>query len=732
MNASAAAESVALTCEVIVPDPAASPQATVSRWSDCGLSAPPALVVVPESEKDIVDAISYARAKGLCLLAAGGGNGTFAPVGAQTLYLDLKRFNTVSLDAAASSVTVGGGARTGQVLKACTDAGFYTSWPHSDTVGYTGFVLGGGNGIAVGLHGMAIDSVLSFRVVTATGQTVDISATSEGDELELFHALCGTGHGLGVVVSVTLRVYPISELGLTDGSIWNRRLVFTTASLDVAAATFSRLQNPAPTLSPVLLFVRGGGPAAAPMIMLSASYMGPADDGLTAAAPLFDEAVMAQAVKADTGATPFAHMNQGFAKFDRQGGYKEIASTRLRAISPAAVVAVFQRWLAFTDAHADARQTAVIFGSCSTAAQLQLEREGRGRTRSFDNRNRAVNAMAMTSYTEPATGAACEAFIRDFKAICRQDQPATDAPRTIVNNMRQNTALEEMQSRERIAELKQIKKLWDGEGIFWCPYNETGLEADSLRQQLQQLLYQTHPPRRPSSSCITTAATMGFKRTSIVSGLLGTSTVAAYLASRNPVISPLAPSDPIFSSSVYKRTNPARNPATQDVCIKRLPMSSIRPELLQKDGPLVLEFCRGLWSGYGYAIQRKFLDSKYRGPETASQLWDTEELAASTYDKGTVITDHFEVVEKTPTSITVRCGDSPRNKGPRASDGLFVISATMDKPREEVELRLKSVLFQSEGNVVGTKGPMSPWIEELHQWYARLWSETASWKLRKW
>lgn len=94
---------------------------------------------------------------------------------------------------------------------------------------------------------------------------------------------------------------------------------------------------------------------------------------------------------------------------------------------------------------------------------------------------------------------------------------------------------------------------------------------------------------------------MGFRRTTIVTGLLGTSTVAAYLASRNPVISPLAPSDPIYSSSLYKKANPSRNPATQDVCIKRLPMSSIRPELLQKDGPLALEFCRGLWSGYGEA-----------------------------------------------------------------------------------------------------------------------------------
>jgi hypothetical protein len=122
---------------------------------------------------------------------------------------------------------------------------------------------------------------------------------------------------------------------------------------------------------------------------------------------------------------------------------------------------------------------------------------------------------------------------------------------------------------------------------------------------------------------------------------------------------------------------------------------------------------------------------KYRGPETEHQLWDPEQLATSTYDKGAIITDHFEVVEKTPTSITVRCGDSPRNQPLRPSDGLFQISATIDKAHEEVELRLKSVLFSSEGKVAGNKGPMSPWITELHQWYARIWAETGSWKLLK-
>ncbi|CAK7201030.1 hypothetical protein SEUCBS139899_003731 [Sporothrix eucalyptigena] len=224
---------------------------------------------------------------------------------------------------------------------------------------------------------------------------------------------------------------------------------------------------------------------------------------------------------------------------------------------------------------------------------------------------------------------------------------------------------------------------------------------------------------------------MGLVRTTVLTGLLGTSTAAAYLAARNPVISPLAAADPVWSSSVYKRQNPSRNPTTQDICIKRLPLSKIKPELLKKDGDLALEFCRGVWGGLGYTVQRKYLEYKYRGPETADQLWDPEQLKTSTYDKGTQITDHFEVLEKTNTSITVRAGDTPRTKGPRPSDGLFVISATVDKAHEEVELSVKSVFFSSEGKVAGNKGPMPPWIEELHQWYSRVLNETGSWNLLK-
>ena len=87
--------------------------------------------------------------------------------------------------------------------------------------------------------------------------------------------------------------------------------------------------------------------------------------------------------------------------------------------------------------------------------------------------------------------------------------------------------------------------------------------------------------------------------TGLLGATAGTGYYTSYLAAKNPVISPLSPSDPIWTSSLYKKRNPSGNPATQDVCIKRIPISRIRPELLQKEGDLALEFCRGVWSGWG-------------------------------------------------------------------------------------------------------------------------------------
>jgi hypothetical protein len=71
---------------------------------------------------------------------------------------------------------------------------------------------------------------------------------------------------------------------------------------------------------------------------------------------------------------------------------------------------------------------------------------------------------------------------------------------------------------------------------------------------------------------------------------------------RNSKFVPFPADDAIFSSSAYLRNNPNKNPQTKDICVRKVPLSSIKPQLLEKEGKLVEAFCAGVWGGIGTSI----------------------------------------------------------------------------------------------------------------------------------
>ncbi|TVY85530.1 hypothetical protein LSUE1_G000376 [Lachnellula suecica] len=231
---------------------------------------------------------------------------------------------------------------------------------------------------------------------------------------------------------------------------------------------------------------------------------------------------------------------------------------------------------------------------------------------------------------------------------------------------------------------------------------------------------------------------MGIIRTFLSTAVLGGAGSAAGFAfwTRNAKFVPMSSTDAIFTSPAYIRNNPNKNPTTNDVCVRRVPLSKIKPQLLEKEGEgkLVEAFCAGVWGGLdvdqadvvgkGYAYQRRFLEKKYKNDSTtAHQLWSPTELKTSTYDVGTQITDHFEVVSKTPEAIVVRCGDSPLKQGVRDSDGLFEMGVQIKRDEGVAEFRLKSVFYKGLGKADAK--PMPDHIEFLHRLYTKVWMETA-------
>ena len=61
--------------------------------------------------------------------------------------------------------------------------------------------------------------------------------------------------------------------------------------------------------------------------------------------------------------------------------------------------------------------------------------------------------------------------------------------------------------------------------------------------------------------------------------------------------------DPVFQSPFFRIYNPDSNPTTHDLCIRRIPLFKLKPELVKDaaDGgtKMVEAFCAGVWGGFG-------------------------------------------------------------------------------------------------------------------------------------
>ena len=138
-----------------------------------------------------------------------GGNGwaTFNLNGTAVI-LNLSRLNQVSVSADGLSATIGGGAIIEEVVAAADKAGVLVMTGNCNCVGALGAGLGGGFGNLVGELGMAVDNILSLRVITPEGEAIDVSPTSNPD---LFWAMRGAGPNFGIVTYATVKAVPTED-----------------------------------------------------------------------------------------------------------------------------------------------------------------------------------------------------------------------------------------------------------------------------------------------------------------------------------------------------------------------------------------------------------------------------------------------------------------------------------------------------------------------------------------
>lgn len=173
-----------------------------------GFAQRPAIVFAADSADDVVAAVSYAAEAGAPIGVQATGHGLPGSSEGGVL-ISTRRMDSVRIDAAARTATVGAGVRWGQVVEAAAAHGLAPLNGSAPGVGAVSYTLGGGLGVLAREFGYAADHVRWLDVVTADGTLRHVTAQSDPG---LCWGLLGGGANLGVVTALEIGLVPVVRL----------------------------------------------------------------------------------------------------------------------------------------------------------------------------------------------------------------------------------------------------------------------------------------------------------------------------------------------------------------------------------------------------------------------------------------------------------------------------------------------------------------------------------------
>jgi FAD/FMN-containing dehydrogenase len=170
----------------------------------------PLALVRAATEQDIVEAVRFARNHAYPLAVRSGGHSLARHSMIDgAIVADLSAMKRVVIDPTARTARVQAGATSGDLARPAHEFGLALSTGDTATVGMGGLTTGGGIGFMARTYGLAIDNLLSARVVTAEGEIVTASPTEHPD---LFWAIRGGGGNFGIVAEFEYQLAPVAQI----------------------------------------------------------------------------------------------------------------------------------------------------------------------------------------------------------------------------------------------------------------------------------------------------------------------------------------------------------------------------------------------------------------------------------------------------------------------------------------------------------------------------------------
>jgi hypothetical protein len=170
----------------------------------------PAAVALPETAKEVIAVVRWARERGLRVAPQGTGHNAI-PLGslAHTVLLKTERMRGIEIDIRRQRARVQAGVLWGEVTDAAAEHGLAALAGSSPDVGVVGYSLGGGISWFARKHGLAANNITAVELVNADGDPIRADAENRPD---LFWALRGGGGSFGVVTALEFNLFPVSDV----------------------------------------------------------------------------------------------------------------------------------------------------------------------------------------------------------------------------------------------------------------------------------------------------------------------------------------------------------------------------------------------------------------------------------------------------------------------------------------------------------------------------------------
>jgi FAD/FMN-containing dehydrogenase len=178
----------------------------------------PALIARCMSSRDVSNAVTFARERGLLTAVRGGGHSwPGKSVCDDGIMIDLSPMRAVTADTEKRRAYAGGGALLNTLDTASLEHGLVTTAGVVSHTGVGGFTLGGGFGRLNRKYGLAIDNLRSAEIVTADGK---IRRINDQEDADLFWAIRGGGGNFGVVTEFEFELHPFDRNVLSGSIVW--------------------------------------------------------------------------------------------------------------------------------------------------------------------------------------------------------------------------------------------------------------------------------------------------------------------------------------------------------------------------------------------------------------------------------------------------------------------------------------------------------------------------------